>query len=86
MPFDLTAGFEVGFLEFNKALAARVAAYRGNYSEVLSFLGDSFMDMGGDLKSGVYHTFSLTGADIANPLFGALPNLYCKGFTFQFCR
>lgn len=72
LPFDLTAGYEVGFSEFNKALAARVAAYRGNYTEVLSFLGDSFMDMGGDLKTGVYHTFSLAGADIANPLFGAL--------------
>jgi hypothetical protein len=24
------------------------------------------------LKTGVYHTFSLTGADVANPLFGAL--------------
>lgn len=72
LPFDLTAGFEVDFSQFNNALAARVAAYRGNYTEVLSLLGDSFMDMGGDLRTGVYHTFSLTGADIANPLFGAL--------------
>ena len=72
LPFDLGGGYEVPFLEFNKALAARVEAYRGNYSGVLTFLSDSFMDMGGDLKTGAYHTFSLSGADIANPLFGAL--------------
>jgi len=71
-PFDLTDGYEVPFSQFNKALAARVEAYRGNYPAVLSLLGDSFMNMSGDLKTGVYHTFSLSGADLANPLFGAL--------------
>ncbi len=72
LPFDLTAGYQVPFAQFNKGLAARVEAYRGNYGSVLTLLDDSFMDMGGDLTTGVYHTFSLTGADIANPLFGAL--------------
>jgi len=72
LPFDLTDGYQVSFLEFNKGLAARVEAYRGNYGSVLTLLGDSFMDMSGDLTTGVYHTFSLTGADLANPLFGAL--------------
>jgi len=72
LPFNLTDGYQVEFLKFNKALAARVEAYRGNYPAVLGLLGDSFMDMAGDLKTGVYHTFSLTGADVANPLFGAL--------------
>jgi hypothetical protein len=76
-PFNLTSGYAgfdtpVGFLKFNQALAARVEAYRGNYSNVLTLLDGSFMDMGGDLKTGVYHTFSLTGADLANPLFIAL--------------
>lgn len=72
IPFDLTSGYQVSFLEFNKALAARVEAYRGNYPAVLGLLNDSFMDMAGDLTTGVYHTFSLSGADLANPLFSAL--------------
>jgi len=77
LPFNLTSGYAgfdtpAGFLQFNKALTARVEAYRGNYSAVLTALGGSFMDMAGDLKTGVYHTFSLTGADLANPLFIAL--------------
>jgi hypothetical protein len=59
-------------LEFNRALTARVEAYRGNYSNVLTALNASFMDMAGNLTTGVYHTFSLTGADLPNPLFIAL--------------
>ena len=77
LPFNLSSGYAgfdtpAGFLQFNKALTARVEAYRGNYSTVLTALGGSFMDMAGDLKTGVYHTFSLTGADLSNPLFIAL--------------
>jgi hypothetical protein len=77
LPFSLTSGYSgfdtpAGFLQFNKGLNARVEAYRGNYTSVLALLGDSFMDMSGDLSTGVYHTFSLSGADLANPLFIAL--------------
>lgn len=76
-PFNLTAGYSgfdtpQGFLAFNKALTARVEAYRGNYPAVLAALDDSFFDMTGELTTGVYHTFSLSGADISNPLFIAL--------------
>lgn len=76
-PFNLIAGYDnfntpAEFLQFNKALTARVEAYRGNYSNVLTLLEGSFMNMAGDLKTGVYHTFSLSGADQANPLFIAL--------------
>jgi hypothetical protein len=75
--FPLTSGFSsfstpASFLEFNNALAARVEAYRGNYTSVLTLLGNSFMNMAGDLSTGIYFTFSLDGADIANPLFFAL--------------
>ncbi|MEW7289018.1 RagB/SusD family nutrient uptake outer membrane protein [Aquimarina sp. 2304DJ70-9] len=71
--FSLPSGFsQVSFLEFNNALAARVEAYRGNYASVLTLLGNSFMNMSGDLSTGAYFTFSLDGADIANPLFFAL--------------
>jgi hypothetical protein len=76
-PFSLSSGYAgfdtpAGFLQFNRALAARVEAYRGNSSSVLTALAGSFMDMGGDLTTGVYHTFSLAGADLSNPLFIAL--------------
>ncbi|WP_299223094.1 RagB/SusD family nutrient uptake outer membrane protein [uncultured Aquimarina sp.] len=60
------------FITFTNAIAARVEAYRGNYASVNTLLQNSFMDMGGDLSAGAYFTFSLTGADIANPLFFAL--------------
>ena len=77
LPFGLSSGFTgfdtpAGFLQFNMALTARVEAYRGNYTAVLAALGGSFMNMSGDLDDGVYHTFSLAGADLSNPLFIAL--------------
>jgi len=76
-PFVLSSGFTgfdtpSGFLSFNRALTARVEAYRGNYPNVIALLNNSFIDINGDLTAGVYHTFSLAGADLANPLFVAL--------------
>lgn len=75
-PFAVPSGFSgmdtpATFIQFNKALAARIATYQGDYPRVLTLLSDSFMDMTGDLDAGAYFTFSLTGADIANPLFFA---------------
>ncbi len=76
--FNLPSGFSIagdpsGFLEFNNALNARVQAYRGQYESLSMLLGDSFMDMSNDadLNEGIYMTFSLNGADVANPLFFA---------------
>lgn len=76
-PFNLTSGYEgfdtpLSFVKFTYALSARVASYRGDYNTVLSDLSKSFMDLGGELKKGIYHTFSLSGADLPNPLFIAL--------------
>ncbi len=74
-PFVLSSGFDGfdspgTFLQYNKAISARVAAYQGNASEVLSFLGGSFFNLNGsDLNSGVYYTFSEDQTDIINPLF-----------------
>ena len=62
----------VSYLEFNRALTARVAAYQGNYSLVLSALDDSFMDFGGDMYLGAYYQFSAAGSDELNQLFFAL--------------
>jgi hypothetical protein len=76
-PFNLTSGYSgfdtpSTFLQFNKGLNARVEAYRGNYSNVLALLGGSFMNFSGVMIRGVYHTFSLSGADLSNPLYIAL--------------
>lgn len=74
-PFVLSDGFggfntPDSFLTFNKAIAARVAAYQGNSSDVLNYLSDSFFNYdGGDLNTGVYHNFSEDPIDIPNPLF-----------------
>ena len=74
-PFVLSSGFNGfdspgSFLTFNKAISARVAAYQGNATQVLSYLSDSFFNFdGSDLNTGVYYTFSEDPIDIINPLF-----------------
>jgi starch-binding outer membrane protein, SusD/RagB family len=57
------------FREFNRALAARVAVYRGQYAEALTFLAESFLDLNGDLRAGAYYSFSTGTGDQLNPLF-----------------
>lgn len=74
--FDL-AGFSTipatpteALAQFNRAIAARVAIYQGNKTEALALLGDSFMDMGGDMNIGAYYSYGgATGNDLPNPLF-----------------
>lgn len=74
-PFVLSSGFSgfntpAGFLQVNKAIAARVAAYQGNASAVLSFLQSSFLSLNGaNLNTGVYYNFSEDATDLVNPLF-----------------
>ena len=74
--FTLTSGFDdfdtpKAFLTFNRALAAKVELFRGNYSASLTLLGLSFMDLNGDLSVGPKMSFSTAGADIQNRLFKA---------------
>lgn len=76
---DLTTGGDVSpntlgvsYSEFNRAIAARVAAYQGNMTGVLSALAGSFMDMNGAMDMGAYFRYSAAGADQLNPLFIAL--------------
>lgn len=61
----------VSYLEFNRALTARAAAYKGDYPLVLSALADSFMDFNGDMYLGAYYQFSAAGSDELNQLFFA---------------
>lgn len=72
--FPLTSGFAGldapdTFMQLNRALAARVAAYRGNFDQVLTFLDQSFLDLSGDLNNGAYMVFSTNSGDVFNPLF-----------------
>jgi hypothetical protein len=78
--FPLSGGFEgfntpAGFLEFNRALAARVAVYREQFAEALTFLEESFLDLSptGNFSEGVYYVFSNAPGDLLNPLYFA-PN------------
>lgn len=57
------------FLKFNRALSARVNAYRENWDGVNASLLESFINENGDFKTGVYYIFSKSGGDILNEVF-----------------
>lgn len=57
------------FSQVNRALAARVALYRGNDQEALDLLGSSFLDAASDLSDGAYHVFGTGSGDLINPFF-----------------
>lgn len=80
-PFPLHSGFSgfdtpATFAEFNRALAARVAVYMAakfddasKYERALSVLDNSFMEVGGDFDTGVYHVYGSGSGDTPNGLF-----------------
>ncbi len=73
-PFTLSSGFAGydtpgTFLEFNRALAARVDLYRQDWSGAINALNESFFDMGGDFYDGVYYIFSTAGGDQLNEMW-----------------
>ncbi|HUF36861.1 MAG TPA: RagB/SusD family nutrient uptake outer membrane protein [Gemmatimonadales bacterium] len=72
-PFALPSGFTgfntpATFLEFNRALRARVAVYQGDFAGALTALSQSFLDPAAPLDQGVYMDFSAGPGDFANPL------------------
>ena len=74
--FDLSTGFvnfntPDSFIEFNRAIAARVALYREEYQQTLSLLEDSFFDLDIALNLGPKYVFSTTGGDLLNPVYRA---------------
>lgn len=81
--FDLSSGFDgfddpQSFRRFNRALKARVEAYRGNYVEVLAALDASFIDdaPGADLDLGVYHVYQPDAPNaLATPEIVAHPSI-----------
>lgn len=72
-PFTLPSGFAgfdtpATFLQFNRGLRARAAAYRADWSGVLTALAESFLDPAAPLDRGVYMNFGTGPGDLANPL------------------
>ena len=57
------------FSKFNRALAARVHVYRKDWQAASTALTESFLNLTGDLKAGVYYLFSTAGGDQLNPLY-----------------
>ena len=57
------------FVKFNRALKARVEAYRGNYAAVLTALNGSFLDTSGPLTAGAFQSYSTGSGDTPNALF-----------------
>jgi hypothetical protein len=89
-PFALHSGFTgfntpATFLQFNRAIAARVNAYRASlgtsgcgaplsatcYTEVLTNLSESFLNPSGSLTAGVYRPYSAAANDVQNGLSNA---------------
>ncbi len=73
-PFSLSPGFSsfatpAAFSKFNRAIKARVEAYRGNYAAVLTALSGSFLDTSQPLSFGAYHSYSTGSGDTQNALF-----------------
>lgn len=67
-------GFEgfrdaAGLTKVNRALAARVAIYRKQWSEALTALDESFFDLAKPFNLGVNHVFGTGSGDQLNPMF-----------------
>lgn len=72
-PFTLTRGFD-GFntipklRSVNRAILARLNAYRKDWQGVLTALDNSFMDLNGDLYAGPAHPYGAS-PDVFNPIY-----------------
>lgn len=58
-----------GLSLFNRALAARVAIYRSQWSQALTLLSGSFFSLGGSLTDGVFHLFGTGSGDQLNQFY-----------------
>ncbi len=67
--FPLIGIENVGLTKFNRALAARVAVYRQQWSDALTDLNASFFDLSGDFNTGAFEEFSNSSGDILNPAY-----------------
>lgn len=58
-----------GLLQLNRALAARVAVYRQQWTDALTDLNGSFFGLNNDFYLGVNHVFSTGSGDQLNPMY-----------------
>jgi starch-binding outer membrane protein, SusD/RagB family len=58
-----------GLIQFNRALAARVAVYQQNWDAALSDLNASFFGLNKDFNLGVFHVFGTGSGDQLNTFF-----------------
>jgi starch-binding outer membrane protein, SusD/RagB family len=58
-----------GLTQFNRALAARVDVYQGNWTSALTDLNQSFFSLNGDFNIGVFDVFGTGSGDQLNPFF-----------------
>jgi hypothetical protein len=75
-PFPLSSGFAgfdtpATFLQFNRALRARVAVYTGDFAGALTALQGSFLNTAAPLTLGTYFVYSTIAGDGVNTLFDA---------------
>ncbi len=80
-PFPLSSGFTgfdkpATFLQFNRAVKARVAVYEKQWDQALAALDESFLTETGSLDLGAYHVFSGGSGDTPNGLTSA--NIYAN--------
>lgn len=73
-PFTMSPGFAnfntpQTFVEFNRAIKARVDVYMENYDDALISLSESFLDPAAPLDFGAYHTYTTGSGDLQNLLF-----------------
>ena len=72
--FTLSSGFAdfstpADFIKFNRGLKARVEIYRKNYTEALTALSESFVDISAPLTKGVYFDYGTGVGDQLNPIY-----------------
>ena len=72
--FPLSSGFNgfndaTGMLQFNRALAARVAVYRQDWQGALDALSESFYGLNVDFYTGIYSVFGTGSGDQVNPAY-----------------
>lgn len=72
-PFQLSDGFDdfdtpETFLEFNRALRARVDVYQQSYAQALTSLDGSFLNASEPLGFGAYHSYAAGSGETPNSL------------------
>lgn len=62
-------GTAAGLVQFNRAIAARVAVYRQQWAAALTALNESFFGLTKDFYLGANHAFGTGSGDQLNPMF-----------------